>query len=92
MPNLKNIGKCDNIIDRNFTDVISTSTCIKPGANVIEDQKRTKLTVLGIGLDIEQTVISTFVGAAGRQTKLTIGTTTCRNVRPLKFISLCYLY
>ena len=45
------------------TNVISTSTYIKP-ANEIEDQKSTKLAVLGIGLDIERIEISTFVRTA----------------------------
>jgi len=51
------------------TNVIPTSTCIKP-ANEIEDQKSTKLAVLGIGLDMERIEISTFIGtAAGCETK-----------------------
>jgi len=44
-------------------NVLATSACIKP-ANEIEDEKGTKLAVLGIGLDIEGIELSTFVGAA----------------------------
>jgi len=60
-----------------FINNVATSACVEP-TNKIEDQRGTELAVLGIGLEFEPIVNSTFVTAAARETKWTVGGTSRR--------------